>query len=135
MVARVVADLACSEDGLDGLRRIGIDEISYRRHHRYLLVVVDHDRRRLVHAADGANKTTLRGFFDALGPARTAALTHVSADGAPWLNAVVSERAPGAMLCADPFHVVRWAMDARRGPPADLERGPRATPSREARDR
>ncbi len=112
MVARVVADLHDGQDGLDGLRRIGIDEISYRRHHRYLLVVVDHDRRRLVHAVDGANMTTLRDFFDALGPTRTAALTHVSADGAPWLNTVITERAPGAVLCADPFHVVRWAMDA-----------------------
>lgn len=112
IVARVTADLRAGTDDLDGLRRIGIDEISYRRHHRYLLVVVDHDRKRLVHAVDGANKTTLRGFFDMLGPARTAQLTHVSADGAPWLNAVVSEKAPQATLCADPFHVVRWAMEA-----------------------
>ena len=112
IVARVAADLRAGDDGLDGLRRIGIDEISYRRHYRYLLVVVDHDRKRLVHAVDGANKTTLRGFFDALGPDRTAQLTHVSADGAPWLNEVVAERAPQATLCADPFHVVRWAMDA-----------------------
>jgi transposase len=112
IVARVVADLPGGQDDLDGLRRIGIDEISYRRHHRYLLVVVDHDRRRLVHAVDGANKATLRGFFDALGPDRTAQLTHVSADGAPWLSAVVAERAPQAVLCADPFHVVRWAMEA-----------------------
>ena len=112
IVARVAADLRASDDGLDGLRRIGIDEISYRRHHRYLLVVVDHERKRLVHAVDGANKSTLRGFFDLLGPVRTAQLTHVSADGAPWLTAVVRERAPHATLCADPFHVVRWAMDA-----------------------
>jgi transposase len=112
IVARVAADLRAGEDDLDGLRRIGIDEISYRRHHRYLLVVVDHDRRRLVYAVDGANKATIGGFFDALGPDRTARLTHVSADGAPWLNAVISGRAPRAVLCADPFHVVRWAMEA-----------------------
>lgn len=30
-------------DRLDGLRRIGIDELSYRRHHQYVTVVVDHD--------------------------------------------------------------------------------------------
>lgn len=127
IVARVAADLRAGADDLDGLRRIGIDEISYRRHHRYLLVVVDHDRKRLVHAVDGANKTTLRGFFDTLGPARTAQLTHVSADGAPWLNAVVSEKAPQAILCADPFHVVRWAMEAldevRRRTWNDVRRG------------
>lgn len=64
--ARVAADLRAGQGDLDGLRRIGIDEISYRRHHRYLLVVVDHDRKRLVHAVDGANMSTVNGFFDAL---------------------------------------------------------------------
>jgi len=39
IVARVVADAdAQAGDRLDGLRRIGIDEISYRRGHKYLLV-------------------------------------------------------------------------------------------------
>jgi transposase len=28
---------------LDELFRIGVDEISWRRHHRYLTLVVDHD--------------------------------------------------------------------------------------------
>jgi transposase len=32
----------------DGLERIGIDEISYRRGHKYLMVVVDHDTVRCV---------------------------------------------------------------------------------------
>jgi transposase len=112
IVARVAADLRAGADDLEGLRRIGIDEISYRRHHRYLLVVVDHDRKRLVYAVDGANKATANGFFDALGQDRAALLTHVSADGAPWLNGVISRRVPQAVLCADPFHIVQWAMEA-----------------------
>jgi transposase len=33
---------------LEGLKRIGIDEFSYRRRQRYLTLVVDHDRRRVV---------------------------------------------------------------------------------------
>ena len=111
IVARVVEDLDADEL-LDDLRRIGIDEISYRRHHRYLLVVVDHDRRRLVHACDGANTTTLGAFFDLLGGTRTAQITHVSADGAPWITKVVKQRCPTATLCADTFHVVQWATNA-----------------------
>jgi transposase len=112
IVARVATDLRAGRDDLEGLRRIGIDEISYRRHHRYLLVVVDHDRKRQVDAVDGANQATANGFFDAFGPERARQLTHVSADGAPWLNAVISIRAPQAMLCAEPFHIVQWAMEA-----------------------
>lgn len=111
IISRAAADLN-DEELLDGIRRIGIDEISYRRHHRYLLVVVDHDRKRLVHAVDGANKTTLTAFFDRLGLERTAAITHVSADGAPWITRVVEQRCPQATMCADTFHVVQWATTA-----------------------
>lgn len=111
VIARAAADLD-DDELLDGVRRIGIDEISYRRHHRYLLVVVDHDRRRLIHAVDGANKKTLAAFFDRLGPERTAAITHVTADGAPWITNQVRKRCPRAVLCADTFHVVQWATAA-----------------------
>jgi len=43
VVTRVVTERAGKVDQLEGLRRIGIDEISYRKGHRYLTVVVDHD--------------------------------------------------------------------------------------------
>jgi len=119
IVVRVVAEAAGRRDRLAGLRRIGIDEISYRKGQRYLLAVVDHDTGRLVWAAKGRNAATLRGFFDALGPERSSQLTHVSADGAEWIHRVVAERAPHAVTCLDAFHVVAWAtaaLDAvRRG--------------------
>jgi len=59
IVGRVVADLAGCTDQLDGLRRIGIDEIAHRKGHRYLSVVVDHDTGRLVWAAAGRDTATL----------------------------------------------------------------------------
>jgi transposase len=113
IVVRVVAEAAGRRDRLGGLRRIGIDEISYRKGQRYLLCVVDHDTGRLVWAAKGRNATTLRGFFDLLGQQRSAQLTHVSADGAEWIHDVVGERAPQAVLCLDAFHIVTWATAAR----------------------
>jgi transposase len=112
MVARVEADLRADADRLDGLRRIGVDEVSYRRRWKYLTVVVDHDRRQLVWAGKGASEDTLEGFFAALGEDRAAQLTHVSADAAPWIRRVVTRRAPQAKLCADPFHIVAWVIDA-----------------------
>ena len=86
--------------------------MSYKRGHRYLTVVVDHDSGALVWAAPGRDEATLRRFFDALGPERAAAITHVSADAADWIAAVVTERCPNALRCADAFHVVAWATDA-----------------------
>jgi transposase len=112
IVTRVGNEIDATVDRLEGLTRIGIDEISYKRGHRYLTVVVDHDSGRLVWAAPGKDKATLRGFFDQLGDERSAQITHVSADQADWIAIVVGERCPDAVLCADPFHVVAWATAA-----------------------
>jgi transposase len=67
IITRVWADVDKLGNRLDGLARIGIDEISYQRHHRYLTVVVDHDTGRLVWAAPGRDRPTLRKFFQLLG--------------------------------------------------------------------
>jgi transposase len=112
IVARVSADIDARVDRLAGLRRIGIDEISYKRGHRYLTVVVDHDSGALVWAAPGRDEATLGRFFDALGDERAAAITHVTADAAPWIATVVAQRCPNAIRCADAFHVVAWATEA-----------------------
>ena len=117
IVTRVNADVDATIDRLDGLRRIGIDEISYKRGHHYLIVVVDHDRGRLVWAGPGRNDTALEVFFDELGSERAALLTHVSADMADWIARVVAARAPNAVRSADPFHIVAWAIEA-----LDIER-------------
>lgn len=112
IITRVVAEIDAEVDRLDGLRRVGIDEISYKRGHRYITVVVDHDSGRLVWAGKGRDMATLRTFFDLLGDQRSAQITHVSADAADWIATVVAERCPQAVRCADPFHVVAWATDA-----------------------
>jgi transposase len=112
IVARVVAEGVAARDPLQGLRRIGIDEISYKKGHRYITIVVDHDTGRLVWAAPGRDRKTLKAFFTALGESRCAAVTHVSADAAQWIAEEVAANCPDAIRCADPFHIVAWAGDA-----------------------
>jgi len=112
IVSRVSADALAGKDRFGNLRRIGIDEISYKRGHRYLTVVVDHDSGLLLWAAAGRDEATLRQFFDLIGEERCAAITLVSADAAQWIANVVSETCPQATLCMDPFHVVQWATKA-----------------------
>jgi transposase len=151
IVTRVVADGRDTNDLLAGLSRIGIDEIAYRKGHRYLwvlwnpsctilsvrnsldlrgfppnedsvdcdrgafhrmTVIVDHTTGRLVWAGEGRNQAVLGRFFDELGAQRATLLTHVSCDGAEWIHAMVRVRAPQALLCLDPFHVVAWTLKA-----------------------
>jgi transposase len=112
VVTRVWADVEAGTDLLAGLRRIGIDEISYRKGHKYLLVVVDHDSGRLVWVAKGADKASLGRFFELLGPDRCAQVSHVSSDSARWMSEVIAAHCPQAVRCADPYHVVTWATEA-----------------------
>ncbi len=112
IVTRVVAEGIAARDPLAGLHRIGIDEISYKKGHRYITIVVDHDTGRLVWAAPGRDRKTLAAFFTALGESRCAAITHVSADAAQWIADEVAAHCPNAVRCADAFHIVAWAGDA-----------------------
>jgi transposase len=112
IVTRVSAELAGRRDMLAGLRRIGVDEIAHRKGQRYLTVVVDHDSGRLVWARPGRDAAVVHAFLDELGEQRARLLTHVSADGAEWIHGPFGQRAPQAVICLDPFHVVAWATSA-----------------------
>jgi transposase len=134
IIARVWADIDAQHDRLAGLRRIGIDEISYKKGHKYLMVVVDHDTRRLVWAAPGRTSATVRQFFDLLGEERCKQITHVSADGADFIDTIVAQMCPNAVRVADPFHIVKWATEAldevRREAWNDARKQARAEPKR-----
>ncbi len=82
ILERVATTMRASFDPFANMTRIGIDEVSYRKGHRYLTVVVDHDSGRLLWASPGKDEATLRRFFDALGPERAARIRLVSADAA-----------------------------------------------------
>lgn len=113
IIERVVADQTLEHgDRLEGLRRIGIDELSYRTGQRYITVVVDHDSGRLVWAADGRDKKTVAAFFAELGGERTARIELVSTDMGDWILKALGEHCPQATVCLDPFHVVKLATDA-----------------------
>lgn len=112
VVNRVVARDRARVDPFDGLVRIGIDEISYKKGHRYLMVVVDHGSGRLVWAKAGHDRATLAGFFEALGPERCRRIRLVSCDAAEWIAEETRANCPDVIVCIDPFHVTQWATDA-----------------------
>jgi len=134
IITRLQADIDARVDRLAGVTRIGIDEISYKRGHKYLTIVVDHDTGNLLWAAVGRDKATVDKFFELLGPERCAQITHTSADAAPWIAKSIIEHCPQAIRCADAFHVVAWATDAldelRRQAWNDARRDARNEPKR-----
>lgn len=111
IVGRVV-DRLRPADILDDLRSIGVDELSYRKHHEYITVIVDHARGRIVWARPGKNADTLKAFFADLGAERCAKLETVSIDMSAAYQKAVREAAPNAEIVFDRFHVQRLAHDA-----------------------
>lgn len=109
---RVAAEAGAQRDLLAGLSRLGFDEISIRKGHRYLTVVVDHDSGRLVWAHPGRDRQTVEKFLDLLGAERCQQLELVSCDDADWITRPIAERCPHAVICLDPFHIVQAATDA-----------------------
>lgn len=97
---------------LDNLEHIGVDELSYRRHHQYVTVVVDHGTQRVVWSQEGKNAETLGRFFDDLGPERTAKLKTVTIDMSAAYIEAVTLRAPQAQIVFDRFHVQRLVQTA-----------------------
>ena len=112
IVGRVVGERLNSAR-LEGLLRIGVDEVSFRKGHRYLTVVADHDQGgRVVWAGEGRNAQVLEAFYDELGPAGCAGLQAISLDlGGPYHKAT-NAKAPHVRQCADPFHVIKLANEA-----------------------
>ncbi len=109
IVSRVVSD-QLETARLDNLFRIGVDEISYRKGHRYITLVADHDSGRVMWAGQGRSKTPFLAFFDELGEQRAHQLEAISMDLDEGYQRAAGERAPQAAVCFDPFHVVRMAM-------------------------
>lgn len=111
IVTRVVERLGPA-DRLDGLTVIGVDELSYRRHHEYVTVVIDHMKGDVVWVKEGKSADTLRQFFADLGPERAARLEAVTIDMSAAYIQAVTEATPEALLVFDRFHVQRLAHDA-----------------------
>ena len=97
---------------LDNLVNIGIDETSYKKGHKYITVIVNHDTNAVVWAAQGHGKGVLTQFYRQITPEQLSSIKVVTGDGAKWITECVNEFTPECERCVDPFHVVQWAMDA-----------------------
>ena len=115
---RVVAE-KLDPDRFTSLRRLGIDEISFRKHHKYLTVVTDHDTRRVVWVGEGKSADALAAWFKELGPAVCAQIKVVSIDMSAAFEKAIKEQLPNAKICFDHFHIIKLANEAL----AEVRRG------------
>ena len=95
----------------DGVRRIGIDETSYKRGHKYVTVVVDDDRGCLIWAHEGTGKDVAQPVPRRAHARAQARHEVVTADGARWIRQLVKRRRPEREVGYGPLHVVLWMND------------------------
>jgi transposase len=89
------------------LRIIGIDEVSRSKGQRYLTLVYDLQRGRIVWIGEGRDTTTMQRFFAWLGPRRARAIQVACCDMWAVYITAVREQLPKARLVFDRFHVVQ----------------------------
>jgi transposase len=94
------------------LHIIGVDEVSRKRGHRYLTLVYDLERHRLIWIGEDRKKETLDSFFRWLNRKRSRSIRSVCCDmWAPYAKSI-REHLPQATLVFDRFHLVRHLLDA-----------------------
>jgi len=141
IIERVGDELLAQADRLQDLFEISVDEVAWRKGHRYLTLVGDHRRRCIVWGCEGKGQAAADEFFAALDPPlppqpenpqpaeiqdempapsapsepvgeRAGKLTAVSMDMGEGYAKSVREHAPQAVICIDNFHVVQLATKA-----------------------
>lgn len=87
--------------------RLGVDEKSFRKRHRYLTLVNDLDRSRVLYVAEGRRKQSLDGFWRTLSAEQLAGVEAVAMD--MWDPYVASTRehleGAGEKIVYDKFHI------------------------------
>ena len=104
---------------LDGIGSIGVDELAWKKGHKYLTLVyqLDHGCRRLLWIGRERTQQTFNAFFDMLGEARSKSIRFIASDMWKAFLAVIKRRASGAVHVLDRFHVVQllnYAIDTVR---------------------
>ena len=96
------------------VRRLSVDETSFKRGHQYVTVVSDSDTKDVLHVAPGRSREALEAFYRKVGKRRLAAVESVSMDmWRPYVAATEAWVAGARSKTAfDRFHVAKHLGDA-----------------------
>lgn len=92
---------------LDGITDLGIDEVSEKKGHRYLTLVSDINKRRVIWVGRGRDRAVLRAFFRWFGKKRTRRLKCIVIDMHDPYELEIHKRCRRAKLVYDHFHVIK----------------------------
>jgi len=96
---------------------LSVDEVSYKKYHRYLTIVVDTDKKVVVWNDKGRKTEILDRYYKAIHKEACAQIESVALDGARTYIASTVEHAVNALIVCDKFHIVsklNWGVDMTR---------------------
>lgn len=92
---------------LEGITGLGIDEVSEKKGHRYLSLITDINKRRVIWVGRGRDRAVLKKFFNWFGKKRTRRIQCVVIDMHDPYEREARSRCPRAKLIYDHFHVIK----------------------------
>lgn len=95
-----------------GVRRICVDETSFRKGYEYITVVYDMDRNRVIWVHKDHGKSAFEEFCNLITEEERLQVEVVAGDGAQRIDSYTKEYFPNAKRCTDFLHVVQWANEA-----------------------
>ncbi|WP_051305739.1 ISL3 family transposase [Desulfogranum mediterraneum] len=103
-----VVDWGLEHRSIDNVTAIGVDEIQYKKGHKYLTLVYQIDKhcRRLLWIGKDHKKETLESFCDFMGEQRCQAIEFVCSDMWKAYISVIADRLANAVHVLDRFHIV-----------------------------
>lgn len=104
--------LGGSSPCLEGLRWIGVDEVSRTGGHVYFTIVTDLESGRVVWVGEGKKEESLAAFFRELGPKGRRKIVGVVSDLGPAYLAAILAAIPQAIHLLDRFHIIQWVNEA-----------------------
>lgn len=105
---------ARKRDDPSAITRLGVDETSSRRGHKYITIGVDMDAKRIIHAVPGKGQETIaqiQGYL-ASQEVKPGQITDISMDMSPAFMAGAQKSFPKAQITFDRFHVVKLLNEA-----------------------
>jgi transposase len=100
---------AVSGDDLSTVTEVGMDETSRKKGHNYVTVFADLSTRRVIHACEGKDASTVDSFVQSLEKkgGKKENIEVVSMDMSPAFISGVLETLPDACMIFDKFHLVQ----------------------------
>jgi len=96
---------------------ISVDEVSYKKYHRYLTNVVDVDEKAVIWNDRGRKTEVLDRYYTGIGTDACERIESVALDGARTYISSTNKYAVNALVVYDKFHIMQklnWAVDMTR---------------------